>query len=124
MPGPSVNQQQAYAWQSQSLYTWDSTASSACTPASSNYWNEGIGATLLACAGYSGPDYVVHGEFAGDLSRDLAACGFPASVGHGRACLVYVRTPQADRHLQRLPRWFKMAGRKVNISRHVILPFE
>lgn len=79
--------------------------------------SEGLGAALLACAGYAAPQVAVRGEFVGDLPSGLAACGFAPGVGHGSACLIYVQTPEADRRLDRLPRHFTVDGRKVSISR-------
>lgn len=79
--------------------------------------NAGLGAALLACAGYAAEECTVRGEFVGELPKDLAACGFGAAVGHGSACLIYVQTPEADRHLGRLPRFFMVDGHRVSISR-------
>ena len=59
----------------------------------------------------------MQGWFVGDLPSDLAACGYSTLVGNGSACLVYIRTPKADRHLQRVPRWFTVDGQRVNISK-------
>ena len=42
---------------------------------------KGLGATLLDCAGYSEPEYVVHGEFAEDLPSDLAELEFSDGGG-------------------------------------------
>jgi hypothetical protein len=75
---------------------------------------EGVGAALLSCAGYRDVD--IRGEFVGELPQDMAAI-FGSAVGHGSACLVYVRTQEADRHLERLPRFFTVDGHRVSITR-------
>ncbi|BDA46016.1 hypothetical protein COCOBI_08-1080 [Coccomyxa sp. Obi] len=60
--------------------------------------------------------YVLRGEFLGDLSSDLAA-GSPL-VGNGKACLAYIQTPDDDRHLSRLPKYFYIDGDiRINITR-------
>ena len=52
----------------------------------------------------------MQGKYVGFLPSDLAACGFSTFVGNGGACLVCIRTPQADRHLQHIPRRITLDG--------------
>ena len=59
---------------------------------------------------------IIRGEFAGELPQDMAAIFGPA-VGHGSACVLYVQTQEADRHLGRLPRFLWLDGHRVTISR-------
>ncbi|BDA50097.1 hypothetical protein COCOBI_15-2250 [Coccomyxa sp. Obi] len=80
------------------------------------YSTEGLTQTLLDCAGRERDTYVLRGEFLGDLSLDLAA-GSPL-VGSGKACLAYIQTPDDDRHLSRLPKYFYIDGDiRINVTR-------
>ena len=74
--------------------------------------NEGLGEALLACAGYSGPGYT---PCSASLSGTFPATWRPvgsASMGGCSACLVCIRTPEADRHLQRIHRRIPVDGHK------------
>ena len=80
------------------------------------YSTEGLTQTLLDCAGCERDTYVLRGEFLGDLSSELAA-GSPL-VGNGQACVAYIQTPDDDRHLSRLPKYFYIDGdTRINITR-------
>ena len=78
---------------------------------------EGLGDSLLRCAGYSPAHYTVEGEFLGDLPARFSGCHAAARVGNSDACLIFIRAPAADRRLARLPRYFSLGEERIFISR-------
>ena len=78
---------------------------------------QGLGQTILRCAGYSETECRVEGEFLGDLPARFSGGHAATQVGNSDACLIFITAPAADRRLARLPRYFSVGQEKVYISK-------